>query len=141
MLRLLTAVALACLLVACGGGGGEGGGSGGDDTPVDPVAPSATTAPIDPLSGILTLSPPLGVSWTLINSIPVRTPAGTTAYAANLTVGPLPRRYVVIRPHPKPVSAPLLMILHPRDTTPELTANFHTVQDTGRLRPFFSCEA
>ena len=130
MLRPWMAVVITGLLVACGGGGGGGGGgddAGGDDSPDVPVTP--TTAPIDPLSGVLTINPPLSVSWTVINSIPVRTPDGTTAYAANLTVGMQTRRYVVIRPNPKPVSAPLLMILHPRDTTPELTANFTYVAD------------
>jgi polyhydroxybutyrate depolymerase len=119
------AVVLACSICACGGGGGSESDTSGSVPP--PSTPSS--APIDPLSGILTTTEPLTYSWTMVNGIPVRTPAGTTAYDATLTVGTQTRRYVVIRPNPKPVSAPLMMILHPRDTTPELTANFTHVAD------------
>jgi polyhydroxybutyrate depolymerase len=129
MPRLLTAAALVCLLSACGGGGGGGSSDGAGSTGVPTVPPVSTTSSIDPLSGILTTNEPIPYSWTMINGIPVRTPAGTTAYGATLTVGTQTRRYVVIRPNPKPLSAPLLMILHPRDTTPELTANFTHVAD------------
>ncbi|MGH8519094.1 MAG: alpha/beta hydrolase family esterase [Panacagrimonas sp.] len=118
-LHLLTAFTLTCLVVACGGGGGDS----------ENVDLTPTSAPIDPLSGVLMLSAPLSFTWTSINGIPVRTPTGTSAYGATLTVGTQTRRYVVIRPNPKPVTAPLLMILHPRDTAPELTANFTHAAD------------
>ena len=131
MPRLLTATVLACLMSACGGGGGSGSDDAGDGGAGSPtVPPSSTTSSIDPLSGILTVNPALSYTWTIVNGIPVHTPTGTTAYSATLTVGMHTRRYVVIRPNPKPTSpAPLLMILHPRDTTPELTANFTYVAD------------
>lgn len=90
---------------------------------------AAVTGSIDPLSGILTLSRPLSVTWPYINNLPVRTPQGTKSYGASLTVDGVTRRYVVIRPDPKPVSAPLLLLLHPTNTTPELTANFTFVAD------------
>jgi polyhydroxybutyrate depolymerase len=127
--RIGIAVVLACSICACGGGGGGGGGGESDASGgVSPPSTSSSTS-IDPLSGILTTTQPLTYSWTMVNGIPVRTPAGTRAYDATLTVGTQSRRYVVIRPDPKPLSAPLMMILHPRDTTPELTANFTHVAD------------
>lgn len=93
------------------------------------TAPAAVTGSIDPLSGILTLSAPLSVTWPYINGIPVRTPKGTKSYGATLSVNGQTRRYVVIRPDPAPVSAPLLLVLHPLNTSPELTANFTFVAD------------
>lgn len=122
--RLMMAAALACLIAGCSSGGGDGSDDGGVDSPTLP------RSSIDPLSGILTPGQALSYTWTPVGGIPVRTPSGTTVYEATLPVNTQTRRYVVVRPDPKPApSAPVLMILHPRDTAPELTANFTRVAD------------
>ena len=93
---------------------------------------------IDPLSGILTLVDAPRVGFTTVNGLPVRTPAGTKSYGATINVGGVTRRYVVVRPDPAPASAPLLLVLHPTDTTPELTANFTFVADFVESQGFWA---
>ncbi|TDU25653.1 polyhydroxybutyrate depolymerase [Panacagrimonas perspica] len=68
----------------------------------------------------------------------MRTPAGTRSYEATLTVNGQARRYVVTRPDPKPLNAPVLLLLHPRDTAPELTANFTYVSDFVATQNFWA---
>ena len=103
---------------------------------------TATTTPvtgtIDPLSGILKLSAPLSLSWPSINGIPVRTPKGTKSYGATLVVNGQTRRYIVIRPDPLPVSAPMLLVLHPLNTRAEITANFTFVADHVATQGFWA---
>lgn len=92
--------------------------------------PAPVTGTIDSLSGILSLSRPLAATWPNINGLPVRTPEGTRSYGATLVVNGQTRRYVVIRPEPLPATAaPLMLVLHPMNTTPEMTANFTFVAD------------
>lgn len=137
--RLLVSV-LASLVAACGGGG-EGGGTpitppgGGGGAPV----PMPMTRSIDPLSGILTLSQPLDPRWTNVNGLPVRVPQGTQASSASLRVGGRTRHYLVIRPDPMPAAAaPMLLLLHARETEPELTANFTYVADFVATQGFWA---
>lgn len=144
----LPAALLGCLLLAACGGGGGGARSAapdptdmpGVDTPSNDPAPgeppSATS--IDPLSGILTLPTPLALSWNTLNGVPVRTPAGTQSYAATLDVDGQTRRYIVIRPDPLPASAPMLLLLHPLNTSPEITANFTFVADFAATQGFWA---
>lgn len=55
-----------------------------------------------------------------------------------MTVNGQARRYVVTRPDPKPAKAPMLLLLHPRDTAPELTANFTYVADFVATQNFWA---
>lgn len=140
------AVLLGGLLLA-GCGGGAGGGSASpepdltrvDTSSNDPTPGTPTTPPsIDPLSGILTLPAPLALSWNTLNGVPVRTPAGTRSYAATLDVEGQTRRYLVIRPEPLQASTPALLLLHPLNTSPELTANFTYVADFVATQGFWA---
>ncbi|MGQ0503403.1 MAG: alpha/beta hydrolase family esterase [Panacagrimonas sp.] len=96
------------------------------------------TGTIDPVSGILTLSGPLTVTWPTINGVPVRTPQGTKSYGATLTVNGQSRRYLVIRPDPVPAKAPVMLLLHPANTLPEYTANFTYVADFVATQAFWA---
>lgn len=80
----------------------------------------------------------LAVSWNTINGTPVRTPAGTQSYGQTLTVNGQTRHYLVIRPDPLPASAPALLLLHPLNTSPELTANFTYVADFVATQGFWA---
>lgn len=103
---------------------------------------AATAAPvtgsIDPLNGMLSLSGPLTQRYTSINGIPVRTPVGSKAYAQTLSVDGVSRRYLILRPDPSPSGAPVLLLLHPKYSGPELMANLSNVADFVATQGFWA---
>ena len=105
-------------------------------------AAAATTTPvtgtIDPVSGYQTLSGTLKRTWTLVNGIYVPTTSGTTAIAATLNVAGVSRRYIVVRPNPAPAKAPVLLMLHPTGTSPEMMANLSEVADFVQTQGFWA---
>lgn len=87
------------------------------------------TGVIDAVSGFLTPSATIAHSYVASGGSYVRVAAGQAAYSATLTVNGVSRRYLVIRPNPAPASAPMLLMLHPSNTLPELMANLAYADD------------
>ena len=105
------------------------------------VAAAATSAPsgkIDPVSGFLTLTSPVTRSYVKIGSTNVQLATGMTAMSANLNVNGVSRRYVLMRPSVVVRGAPLLMLLHPNGTAPEVMANLTMVADFAATQGFWA---
>ena len=98
----------------------------------------AVTSTPDATSGFLKPAPGFSYTWTSLSGRYVRVTKGTKALEATIAVGTQTRRYVVLRPDPAPASAPVLLMLHPRDTAPEDMANLSNVVDFVATQGFWA---
>lgn len=105
------------------------------------AATAATAAPsgkIDAVSGFLSVTGALPRSAVKIGSTNVQVSGGMTALSANLSVNGVSRRYVLMRPSVVNRGAPLLMLLHPNGTAPEVMANLTLVADYAATQGFWA---
>lgn len=93
---------------------------------------------VDGTNGFLVPQPALAYTYPKIGSTYVRSARGLSTYAATLTVGGTSRRYVVMRPDPAPAGAPVILMLHPRDTSPEIMANLTVAVDYVATQGFWA---
>lgn len=86
------------------------------------------TGTINPVNGMLSTSGSFTYTYPQVNGAYIAVAAGTTAYSATLTVNGTARNYVVMRPVAAPSAPPpLLVLLHPLNTTPVQMANLSKV--------------
>jgi polyhydroxybutyrate depolymerase len=91
---------------------------------------TAVTGTINPVNGMLTTSAAFTYSFPEVSGAYIAVAAGTTAYSATISVAGTSRTYIVMRPVAAPSSSappPLLVLLHPLDTTPVQMANLTEV--------------
>ncbi|MDR3416345.1 MAG: PHB depolymerase family esterase [Nevskia sp.] len=95
-------------------------------------------AAVNPSNGLLKLTGTFNYSYPFMNGAFVTLAQGTTAYSANITVNGVSRRYLVVRPDPAPLLAPLLILLHPLGTTPEDMADLTEVSNFVATQGFWA---
>lgn len=88
---------------------------------------AAISGTINPVNGMLTTSGSFSYSFPQISGAYIAVASGTTAYSATLSVNGVSRSYVVMRPVAASAPAPLLILLHPLNTSPVQTANLTKV--------------
>ena len=93
---------------------------------------------VDATNGFLVPQPVLAYTYPKIGSTYVRSAKGVSTYAATLTVGGASRRYIVMRPDPAPAGAPVMLMLHPKDTSPEIMANLTVAVDYVATQGFWA---
>lgn len=91
------------------------------------VKAAAVTGTINPVNGMLTTSGKFSYTYPQINGTAVAVAAGTTAFSATLNVNGVARTYILMRPVAAATAAPLLILLHPINTTPMQMANLTKV--------------
>ena len=96
------------------------------------AAPAATrsaavTGTINPVNGMLSTSGSFTYTYPQLNGAYIAVAAGTTAYSATLSVNGVSRSYIVMRPVAASTAAPLLILLHPLNTTTVQMANLTKV--------------
>jgi polyhydroxybutyrate depolymerase len=94
---------------------------------IPPFAAGAVTGTVDPVNGMLTTSASLSYSYPKVDGTVIPVVTGNTVYKASLTVGGVARDYLVMRPSAVTSGAPLLILLHPRYTSPAQMANLTKV--------------
>jgi len=90
-------------------------------------ASGTVTGSVDPVNGMLTTSAPLSYTYPKIDGTTIPVVKGNTVYKASLAVGGVTRDYLVMRPSTVTAGAPLLILLHPRYTSPAQMANLTKV--------------
>ncbi|MGH8516890.1 MAG: alpha/beta hydrolase family esterase, partial [Panacagrimonas sp.] len=93
---------------------------------------------VDTTHGFLVPTPTLAYTYPKIGSTYVRSAKGLKVYAATLTVTGSSRRYIVMRPDPAPAGAPVMLMLHPRDTSPEIMTNLTNAVDYVATQGFWA---
>lgn len=93
---------------------------------------------VDTTNGFLAPTPSLLYTYPKIGSTYVRSAKGLKTYAATLTVAGSSRRYIVMRPDPAPAGAPVMLMLHPRDTSPEVMTNLTNAVDYVATQGFWA---
>lgn len=93
---------------------------------------------VDTTNGFLVPQPTLSYTWSKIGKTYVRSAKGLKVYAATLSVAGSSRRYVVMRPDPAPAGAPVMLMLHPKDTSPEVMTNLSNVVDYVATQGFWA---
>ena len=88
---------------------------------------AAVTGTINPVNGMLSTSGSFSYTYPQLNGAYIAVAAGTTAYSATLSVNGVSRSYIVMRPVAASTAAPLLILLHPLNTTTVQMANLTKV--------------
>jgi len=99
---------------------------------------AAVTGTINPVNGILTTSGSFTYTFPTIGGGALALASGTTAYSATLTVGGVARSYIVMRPVATGAAAPLLILLHPINTSVVVMANLTEVTNFVATQGFWT---
>ncbi|MGQ0696753.1 MAG: alpha/beta hydrolase family esterase [Panacagrimonas sp.] len=105
-----------------------------------PTRLAAQPSVVDATSGFLVPAPKLKYSSTSFKGRSIRTAEGLKAVEGTLKVAGATRRYVVLRRNTLRTSpgAPVMLLLHPRNTTPEAMANLSNVVDYVAAQGFWA---
>lgn len=102
------------------------------------AAGKAVTGTVNPVNGMLSASGAFTYTYPQVNGAAIAVASGTTAYSATLSVNGVARNYVVMRPVAATTAAPLLILLHPKDTTAVQMANLSKVTNFVATQNFWA---